>query len=185
MVMNVVRLLVVNLVRIRVRVVRLLAVKVVRVREVVRARERVVRLLVVKVVRVMVMRLLVVKVVRVLRVRVIRRGLGKWGKTSGNGKETILDETESESSREQFEAEVFEEVNGEGLNDSVGREEDGNETEYFDSDDHGSILGSEDDDNTDVYRRRSSFRTYNPNSASPHFCIGMLFKDGEQFKFAI
>ncbi|MBA0725235.1 hypothetical protein Golax_021835, partial [Gossypium laxum] len=29
------------------------------------------------------------------------------------------------------------------------------------------------------------FCTYNPNSASPHFCIGMLFKDGEQFKSVI
>ncbi|MBA0841176.1 hypothetical protein Goarm_003683, partial [Gossypium armourianum] len=98
------------------------------------------------------------------------------GKTSGNGKETILAETENESPREQFEAEVFEEVDGEGLNDSVGREEDGNETEYFDSDDHGSIFESEDDDNTNVCRI-SSFRTYNPNSASPRFCIGMLFKE--------
>ncbi|MBA0841177.1 hypothetical protein Goarm_003683, partial [Gossypium armourianum] len=94
------------------------------------------------------------------------------GKTSGNGKETILAETENESPREQFEAEVFEEV------------DDGNETEYFDSDDHGSIFESEDDDNTNVCRI-SSFRTYNPNSASPRFCIGMLFKEGEQFKSAI
>ncbi|MBA0730242.1 hypothetical protein Golax_025345 [Gossypium laxum] len=99
------------------------------------------------------------------------------GKTSGKCKETVLDETESESSKQQFEAKVFEEVDGEGLNYSVGREEDGNKTEYFDSDDHGSILGSEDDDNTDVCRRRTRFPTYNPNSTSPHFCTGMLFKD--------
>ncbi|PPS15880.1 hypothetical protein GOBAR_AA04692 [Gossypium barbadense] len=99
------------------------------------------------------------------------------GKTSGKNKETILDETESESSKEQFEPKVPEEIDGEGLNDSVGREEDGNETEYFESDDHRSILGSEDDDNTDVCRRRSRFPTYNPNSASPHFYIEMLFKD--------
>ncbi|MFQ6649790.1 hypothetical protein Gotur_023617 [Gossypium turneri] len=99
-------------------------------------------------------------------------------KTSGKGKETVLDETESESFREQFKAEVPKEVDGEGLNDSVGKEEDGNKTEYFDSDDHGSILGSEDDDNTNICRRRSRFPTYNPNLASQHFCIGMLFKDG-------
>ncbi|MBA0826179.1 hypothetical protein Goarm_011061, partial [Gossypium armourianum] len=80
------------------------------------------------------------------------------GKTSRKGKETVLDENESES---------FEDV---------GKEEDRNETEYFDSDDHGSIIGSEDDDNTDVCRR-SRFPTYNPNSAIPHFCIGILFKD--------
>ncbi|MBA0751914.1 hypothetical protein Gogos_000802, partial [Gossypium gossypioides] len=106
------------------------------------------------------------------------------GKTNRKGKKTVLDETESESSREQFEAEVPKEVNGEGLNNSVGREEDENETEYFDSDDHGSILGLEDDENTDVCRR-SKFPTYNPNSASPHFCIGMLFKYGEKFKSVI
>ncbi|MBA0636267.1 hypothetical protein Godav_025983 [Gossypium davidsonii] len=50
------------------------------------------------------------------------------GKTSGKCKETILDETESESSKQQFEAKVSEEVDGEGLNYSVGREEDGNKT---------------------------------------------------------
>ncbi|MBA0880112.1 hypothetical protein Goshw_009983 [Gossypium schwendimanii] len=106
------------------------------------------------------------------------------GKTSGKGKEIIFDETESESSREQFEAEVPEEVDCKGLNDSVGKEEDGNETEYFDSDDHRSILGSEDDENSDAYRR-SRFPTYNSNSASTHFYIGILFKDGDQFKFVI
>ncbi|MBA0730244.1 hypothetical protein Golax_025345, partial [Gossypium laxum] len=131
-----------------VRMVRLLVVNVVRVR-----------------VRVSVVRLLAVNVVRVREVE---------GKTSGKCKETVLDETESESSKQQFEAKVFEEVDGEGLNYSVGREEDGNKTEYFDSDDHGSILGSEDDDNTDVCRRRTRFPTYNPNSTSPHFCTGML-----------
>ncbi|PPE01634.1 hypothetical protein GOBAR_DD01290 [Gossypium barbadense] len=48
------------------------------------------------------------------------------------------------------------------------------------SDDHGSILGSDDDDNTNACKRRSRFPTYNPNSTSPHFCIGC-----EQFKSAI
>ncbi|MBA0552171.1 hypothetical protein Golob_023006 [Gossypium lobatum] len=46
------------------------------------------------------------------------------------------------------------------------------------SDDHGSILGSDDADNTNSCRRRSRFPTYNPNSASPHFYIGIVFKDG-------
>ncbi|MBA0671232.1 hypothetical protein Goklo_024534 [Gossypium klotzschianum] len=103
------------------------------------------------------------------------------GKTSGKGKETVLDEAESESFGEKFKAGVPKEVDGEGLNDSVGKEEDGNKTEYFDSDDYGSILGSEDDDNTNICRRRSKFPTYNPNLASPHFCIGMLFKDVKSF----
>ncbi|MBA0697321.1 hypothetical protein Goari_020865 [Gossypium aridum] len=78
------------------------------------------------------------------------------GKTNGKANEAVLDETESESFREQFEAE----------------EEEGNETEYFNSDDHGSILGSDDDDSTNACKRRSRFPTYNPNSSSPHFCIG-------------
>ncbi|MBA0841453.1 hypothetical protein Goarm_003944, partial [Gossypium armourianum] len=75
------------------------------------------------------------------------------GKTSRKAKETIFDETESESSRKQFEAKVPEKVEVEGLNDRVGREEEGNRTEYFDSDDHGSILGSDDNDNIDTCKR--------------------------------
>ncbi|KAG8496857.1 hypothetical protein CXB51_008022 [Gossypium anomalum] len=99
------------------------------------------------------------------------------GKTSEKGEETILDETKSESFVEQFKAEVPEKVDGEGLNDSVGKEKDGNKTKYFDSDDHECIIGSEDNDNTNICRRRNMFPTYNPNLASPHFCIEMLFKD--------
>ncbi|MBA0845189.1 hypothetical protein Goarm_022370 [Gossypium armourianum] len=79
------------------------------------------------------------------------------GKTSGKTKEIVLDETESESSGEQFEDEVLEEVEGDGLDDRVDREEEGNETKYFDSDDQRSILGSDDDDNTDTCRRRKEF----------------------------
>ncbi|MBA0682255.1 hypothetical protein Goari_023987 [Gossypium aridum] len=103
------------------------------------------------------------------------------GKTSGKTKETILDETESESSGEQFEDEVPEEVEGDGLDDRIDREEEGNETEYFDSDDQRRILGSDDDDNTDTCRRRSRFPTYNPNSASAHFFIGMVSNSNPQF----
>ncbi|MFQ6643880.1 hypothetical protein Gotur_018313, partial [Gossypium turneri] len=76
-------------------------------------------------------------------------------KTSGKAKETILDEIESESFGEQFEAEVLEEVEGEGLNNRVSREEKGNETKYFDSYDHGSILRSDDDDNSSACRKRN------------------------------
>ncbi|PPD79551.1 hypothetical protein GOBAR_DD23521 [Gossypium barbadense] len=103
------------------------------------------------------------------------------GKTSGKTKETILDETESESSGEQFEDEVPEEAEGDGLDNRVDREEEGNETEYFDSDDQRSILGLDDDDNTDTCRRRSRFPTYNPNSAGAHFFIGMVSNSNPQF----
>ncbi|KAH1055650.1 hypothetical protein J1N35_033715 [Gossypium stocksii] len=98
-------------------------------------------------------------------------------KVIGKAKETVPNEIESESFGEQFEVEVPEEVKGEGLNNKVGREEEGNETKYFDSDDHESILGSNDDENIDAYRRRNMFSTYNPNSASLHFCIRMMFKN--------
>ncbi|MBA0781138.1 hypothetical protein Gotri_002093 [Gossypium trilobum] len=97
------------------------------------------------------------------------------GKTNGKAKEAVLDETKSESFKEQFEAEVPKEV-GEGLNDRVDKEEEGNETEYFNSNDHGSILGLDDDDNTNACKRRSRFPIYNPNSTSPHFCIGWCLK---------
>ncbi|PPS10888.1 hypothetical protein GOBAR_AA09744 [Gossypium barbadense] len=102
------------------------------------------------------------------------KGSVEDGEERVEDKEAILDETESESSKEQFKVKVPEEVD-EGLNDRVDKEEEGNEIEYFDSDDHESIIGSDGNDNTDACKRRSC----------PHFFIGMLFKDGEQFKSAI
>ncbi|KAK5803090.1 hypothetical protein PVK06_030731 [Gossypium arboreum] len=98
--------------------------------------------------------------------------------------ERFEDESDSDLQKEnvylmKIQAEVPEEVEGEGLNDRVARKEEGNGIEYFDSDDYGSILGSNDDGNNDAYRRISRFPTYNPDLASSHFCIGMLFKDGE------
>ncbi|MBA0829661.1 hypothetical protein Goarm_014252 [Gossypium armourianum] len=47
-------------------------------------------------------------------------------KTNGKVKETVVDETENESSNELIQAEVLEEVEGEGLNDRLAREEEGN-----------------------------------------------------------
>ncbi|PPE02897.1 hypothetical protein GOBAR_DD00057 [Gossypium barbadense] len=134
--------------------------------------------------------------------------VSECGESDGGGEEGVRDESDSDSKDEnaylikvmylpdgddedelQEARQNVKKVEGEtsekGLNDSVGKEEDGNETEYFNSDNHGSILVTKDYDNTDVCRRRSRFPTYNPNSASPHFYIGMLFKDGEQFKSTI
>ncbi|KAH1082669.1 hypothetical protein J1N35_022430 [Gossypium stocksii] len=145
----------------------LLSVKVVKVIEVVRRG----------------LMLLSIKVVRVMEV--VWRGLGKLrGKLVGKVRKQYLMRLKVKALDSSFEAKVPEEVDCEGLNDSVGKEEDGNETEYFYSDDHRSILGSE-DDNSDVCRRRNRFPTYNPNSASPHFYIEMLFNDGKQFKSVI
>nr|KJB65642.1 hypothetical protein B456_010G106800 [Gossypium raimondii] len=59
-----------------------------------------------------------------------------------------------------------------------GKEEDGNETEVWDSDEHGSLVGSdEDEEHEDGERRRSKFPLYNDKLK---FSLGMLFKDGKQ-----
>ncbi|KAK8328861.1 hypothetical protein V6Z12_A11G281400 [Gossypium hirsutum] len=64
-----------------------------------------------------------------------------------------------------------------------GEEEDGNETEVWDSDEHGSLVESdEDEEYKDGERRRSKFPLYNDKLK---FSLGMLFKDSKQFKSAI
>ncbi|MBA0786622.1 hypothetical protein Gotri_025139 [Gossypium trilobum] len=64
-----------------------------------------------------------------------------------------------------------------------GEEEDGNETEVWDSDEHGSLVGSdEDEEHEDGDRKRSKFPLYNDKLK---FSLGMLFKDGKHFKSAI
>ncbi|MBA0786624.1 hypothetical protein Gotri_025139, partial [Gossypium trilobum] len=56
-----------------------------------------------------------------------------------------------------------------------GEEEDGNETEVWDSDEHGSLVGSdEDEEHEDGDRKRSKFPLYNDKLK---FSLGMLFKD--------
>ena len=57
-------------------------------------------------------------------------------------------------------------------------------TEYFDSSDNGSLVGSDADD-VKVGRRKSRFSQYNPNVEILKFCIGMVFRDGKQFKEAV
>ncbi|KAB2097072.1 hypothetical protein ERO13_A01G139471v2 [Gossypium hirsutum] len=64
-----------------------------------------------------------------------------------------------------------------------GEEEDGNEIEVWDSDEHGSLVESdEDEEDEDGERKRSKFPLYNDKLK---FSLGMLFKDGKQFKSAI
>ncbi|KAH1039442.1 hypothetical protein J1N35_041185 [Gossypium stocksii] len=66
---------------------------------------------------------------------------------------------------------------------SSGEEEDENEIEVWDSDEHGSLIGSdEDEEHKDGERRRSKFPLYNDKLK---FSLGILFKDGKQFKSAI
>ncbi|KAH1083893.1 hypothetical protein J1N35_023654 [Gossypium stocksii] len=65
----------------------------------------------------------------------------------------------------------------------TGEEEDGNETEVWDSDEHGSLVGSdEDEEHENGERRRSKFPFYNDKLK---FSLGMFFKDGKQFKSAV
>ncbi|MBA0725349.1 hypothetical protein Golax_021944, partial [Gossypium laxum] len=64
-----------------------------------------------------------------------------------------------------------------------GEEEDGNEIEVWDSDEHESLVGlNEDEEHEDGERKRSKFPLYNDKLK---FSLGMLFKDGKQFKSAI
>ncbi|KAK5840223.1 hypothetical protein PVK06_009110 [Gossypium arboreum] len=64
-----------------------------------------------------------------------------------------------------------------------GEEEDGNETEVWDSDEHGSLVEyDEDEEHEDGERKRSKFPVYNDKLK---FSLGMLFKDGKQFKSVI
>ncbi|TYH25197.1 hypothetical protein ES288_A03G150200v1 [Gossypium darwinii] len=64
-----------------------------------------------------------------------------------------------------------------------GEEKDGNETKVWDSDEHGSLVEfDEDKEHEDGERRRSKFPLYNDKLK---FSLGMLFKDGKQFKRAI
>ncbi|XP_040967996.1 uncharacterized protein [Gossypium hirsutum] len=64
-----------------------------------------------------------------------------------------------------------------------GEEDDGNETKVWDSGEHGSLVESdEDEEHQDGERRRSKFPLYNDKLK---FSLGMLFKDGKQFKSAI
>ncbi|PPS19546.1 hypothetical protein GOBAR_AA01027 [Gossypium barbadense] len=61
-----------------------------------------------------------------------------------------------------------------------GEEKDGNETKVWDSDEHGSLVEfDEDKEHEDGERRRSKFPLYNDKLK---FSLGMLFKDGKQFK---
>ncbi|TYI39425.1 hypothetical protein ES332_A02G097600v1 [Gossypium tomentosum] len=59
-----------------------------------------------------------------------------------------------------------------------GEKEDGNETEVWDSDEHGSLVEyDEDEEHEDGKRKMSKFPVYNDKLK---FSLGMLFKDGKQ-----
>ncbi|KAK8496877.1 hypothetical protein V6N12_072489 [Hibiscus sabdariffa] len=61
------------------------------------------------------------------------------------------------------------------------------DTEYYGSDDHGHITKCSLEEEDDGYcaKMRTMFSVCNPNHENPEFYIGMLFKDGKEFKDAI
>ncbi|MBA0650255.1 hypothetical protein Goklo_017696, partial [Gossypium klotzschianum] len=66
---------------------------------------------------------------------------------------------------------------------SIREEEDGNETEVWDSDEHESLVGfDEDEEHEDSERRRNNFPLY---CDKLKFSLGMLFNNDKQFKSAI
>ncbi|MBA0858003.1 hypothetical protein Goshw_020071 [Gossypium schwendimanii] len=66
------------------------------------------------------------------------------------------------------------------------REANGHEIDYYESDDHGSIVEfSSKDEHEHGARRRRKFPVYNPNHENPKLCLKMLFRDGKDFKDAI
>ncbi|MBA0602231.1 hypothetical protein Gorai_002420 [Gossypium raimondii] len=67
-----------------------------------------------------------------------------------------------------------------------GEEEDENETEVWDLNEHGNLVGSnEDEEHEDGERRRSKFPLYNDWFDLLKFSLEMLFKDSKQFKSTI
>ncbi|KAH1081730.1 hypothetical protein J1N35_021491 [Gossypium stocksii] len=65
----------------------------------------------------------------------------------------------------------------------TGEEEDENETKVWDLDEHGSLVGfDENEEHEDGERRRSKFPLYNDKLK---FSLGIFFKDGKQFKSVV
>ncbi|MBA0693049.1 hypothetical protein Goari_010562, partial [Gossypium aridum] len=58
--------------------------------------------------------------------------------------------------------------------------------DYYESNDHGSIVeSSSKEDHERGVRRRKKFPVYNLNNENPKLCLGMLFRDGKTFKDVI
>ncbi|KAK8987265.1 hypothetical protein V6N11_027021 [Hibiscus sabdariffa] len=94
---------------------------------------------------------------------------------------------ESKGDQERSEMNVQEDVEFEEEHEKGTLMEYCHDTEYYDSDDHGHITKCSLEEEDDEYcaKMRSMFSVYNPNHENPEFCIGMLFKDGKEFKDAI
>ncbi|KAH1039024.1 hypothetical protein J1N35_040767 [Gossypium stocksii] len=85
-----------------------------------------------------------------------------------------------------LENEVWEDGNVQERNDESTQEANGHETNYYEFDDHGSIVGfSFREKHEHGARRRRKFLVYNPNHENPKLCLRMLFRDGKTFKDVI
>ncbi|MBA0828446.1 hypothetical protein Goarm_013120, partial [Gossypium armourianum] len=86
----------------------------------------------------------------------------------------------------ELENDVWEDVEVQERHDKSTQEANGYEIDYFESNDHGSIVESSSEEKHEHgARRRKKFSVYNPNYENPKLCLGMLFRDGETFKDVI
>ncbi|MBA0786749.1 hypothetical protein Gotri_026819 [Gossypium trilobum] len=66
--------------------------------------------------------------------------------------------------------------------DESTQEVNGYETDYYESNDHGSIVeSSSKEEHERGARRRKKFPVYNLNNENPKLCLGMLFRDGKTY----
>ncbi|MBA0711335.1 hypothetical protein Golax_010531 [Gossypium laxum] len=118
------------------------------------------------------------------------KGVGQ-GAFEADGKEEdvdwqYVDEVYMERTACELENDVWEDVEVQERHDKSTQEANGYEIDYFESNDHGSIVESSSEEKHEHgARRRKKFSVYNPNYENPKFCLGMLFRDGETFKDVI
>ncbi|KAK8632665.1 hypothetical protein V6N13_073051 [Hibiscus sabdariffa] len=100
---------------------------------------------------------------------------------------SVINFEESKGDQERSEMNVQEDVEFEEEHEKGTIMEYCHDTKYYDSDDHGHLTNCSLEEEDDEYcaKMRSMFSVYNPNHENPEFCIGMLFKDGKEFKDAI
>ncbi|KAE8674408.1 hypothetical protein F3Y22_tig00111758pilonHSYRG00362 [Hibiscus syriacus] len=87
----------------------------------------------------------------------------KYARENNKGKKHVDEENDSE---------LYDEEVDEGGNIEVTEDVGGNDTDYYDSDDHGSLIRSDDDEHEEGVRRRGIYPIYNPDTERPHFCLG-------------
>ncbi|MBA0574858.1 hypothetical protein Golob_006859, partial [Gossypium lobatum] len=114
-------------------------------------------------------------------------GKGDVGEVQADGEgvsATGIEDNDSEVVADEYVGDFATSDGVDNVADEYSRdEEDGNKTEVWNSDEHGSLVGSdEDEEHEDGERTKSKFPLYNDKLK---FSLGMLFKDGKQFKSTI